>query len=953
MARALLLKVNVDDKGNPVLQDMSKNVNKLNKNTIGLGKTLTRVFASAVMLNGLAKFKAAVGASTKEVFEFNKVFKQVEGITGTSGKALLRLKNITLDVSNATEHSTSAISKAILSISKMGFTIEESLAVVPHVANLATASVVELDEATKVAVQTMKSYGLEAQDMEHITNVIQGTVSKTAIGFEDYAESLKFVAPIAKTMNIVLEETSAMIGKLGDIGIKGSIGGTTLKNMFLNIMKPSADVSAVLKNLNVEGKGFNEILRAMNKSGIPISSFLKTFNKRAVAGSLALAQMVDKTDALKKGLIEDAIKASDVADTVRQSWSLQLETLKNVFNNVFTRIGLIIEQSGVGIAIEDITNKFIDLQEWLKNNPEQVVKVARSFAHLTDVLAKVSSEGFKIAIQNMGILTKAMGALVAFGLVSKVSKMTMGFLSLNKAIGGTGGALSAFNPTLKITVGLLTTGVAMLDRWSEAIDKLSKKTADVQIGGLKEKLAALKDFQVEMMVPSKSFTTAAHRAGGEFFPALVKVETQLQKVNRVAELVGKKSGIDPRFFKSFTNIPKQIIGLEKMIAKLKEAGKVTQDIKKGEGFKIPDIALPKKKAEAGGKKDAWDYWNAALEVQKQFSAGFGIGIPEDISKKAFLPQMPAIGATGLSPSGVPDFPGIQQSIRTPKISAVDQTDPSLMAAQISVLNDRHKETIALHDELAVRRSDAMEKFSEFRILAEENTEITKEQMATFTDGLISAAQQGMDIIQSLQDSKFEKDKARINHEMKLVDKKYARELKLVQGNAFRTAIVERKAAKEKQKLKDEQLRLEKEHRQKQKAWAIIDAGINTALAISSALTMKPAPLGVAMAIIVGALGAAQIAAIASSEGYFDGGYTGSGNPSSVAGVVHKEEYVIPHQDVRTLGGAIAVQDMIDSQLDSVSPARGSVTVVIDTFIGTEEFKRELFVDIQKEAQRWQ
>ena len=148
------------------------------------------------------------------------------------------------------------------------------------------------------------------------------------------------------------------------------------------------------------------------------------------------------------------------------------------------------------------------------------------------------------------------------------------------------------------------------------------------------------------------------------------------------------------------------------------------------------------------------------------------------------------------------------------------------------------------------------------------------------------------------------------------------------------------------------MKLEKEHRQKQKAWAIIDAGINTALAISSALTMKPAPLGVAMAIIVGALGAAQIAAIASSEGYFKGGYTGSGSPSSVAGVVHREEYVIPHQEVRSLGGAGAVQDMINNQVDSLGSSKVNVTMVIDTFIGTEEFKRELFVDIQKEAQRW-
>ena len=104
MARPLVLEVIVDDKGNAVLKDMRGNVKALDKSTKGLGRTLTRVFASAVMLAALNKFRSSIAGANKEIMEFNKTFKQIEGITGTSGKALDSLKVKTLDVSNNTEH---------------------------------------------------------------------------------------------------------------------------------------------------------------------------------------------------------------------------------------------------------------------------------------------------------------------------------------------------------------------------------------------------------------------------------------------------------------------------------------------------------------------------------------------------------------------------------------------------------------------------------------------------------------------------------------------------------------------------------------------------------------------------------------------------------------------------------------------------------------------------------
>ncbi|MGQ1944867.1 hypothetical protein ACT4RS_07485 [Ornithobacterium rhinotracheale] len=101
-------------------------------------------------------------------------------------------------------------------------------------------------------------------------------------------------------------------------------------------------------------------------------------------------------------------------------------------------------------------------------------------------------------------------------------------------------------------------------------------------------------------------------------------------------------------------------------------------------------------------------------------------------------------------------------------------------------------------------------------------------------------------------------------------------------------------------------RAEMEYKQAkyEKQNAIITSIINTALGVTSALGAKPwTPANFALAAVVGALGAAQTAMIASQplppkQGYAKGGATiGLGfkdeTGHEVAGVVHADEYVIP------------------------------------------------------------
>lgn len=158
---------------------------------------------------------------------------------------------------------------------------------------------------------------------------------------------------------------------------------------------------------------------------------------------------------------------------------------------------------------------------------------------------------------------------------------------------------------------------------------------------------------------------------------------------------------------------------------------------------------------------------------------------------------------------------------------------------------------------------------------------------------------GMQMLSNL-DSIFDNiENAQIAQDRKKTDKliqNYDKQLsqKLITKEQY-DALVH--AANERQANKENELKRQQFNRDK--ALSITQAIINTALAVTSALTTKPfIPLGLASAAVAVGMGALEVGTIASSNPSFaDGGFTGASTQQSddtgerPAGIVHENEFV--------------------------------------------------------------
>lgn len=89
----------------------------------------------------------------------------------------------------------------------------------------------------------------------------------------------------------------------------------------------------------------------------------------------------------------------------------------------------------------------------------------------------------------------------------------------------------------------------------------------------------------------------------------------------------------------------------------------------------------------------------------------------------------------------------------------------------------------------------------------------------------------------------------------------------------------------------------------EKAFALASAYVNMQLAIAKANASAPAPLNAPAILAAKVTGAAAIAGIIASTaaGFKKGGYTGDGDPNTVAGVAHRGEYVFDAKATKRLG----------------------------------------------------
>jgi TP901 family phage tail tape measure protein len=327
------------DRASPTLKNISSTVKglvgKAWRITVRMADFVTAPFRklynliSSPITMALSVVGVGVGASEiVSIFnDFETGMSGVRALTGATDEEFYLLKETAKELGASTSFSASQAALGMQNLGSAGFTTSEIIAAMPGMLDLAASSGEDLAVASDIAATTLRGFGLEASEAAHVADVLAEVAARTNANVADTGEAMKYIAPIANTMGLSIEEVAAAIGLLSDAGIKGSQAGTTLRGALSRLAKPTEDMQEVMKNLglsfydsNGQMKSISAIVGMLKTNMASLTdkqrqnALVTLFGQEALSGMMVLMEGgSEKLDALRESLESCEGAASEMA----------------------------------------------------------------------------------------------------------------------------------------------------------------------------------------------------------------------------------------------------------------------------------------------------------------------------------------------------------------------------------------------------------------------------------------------------------------------------------------------------------------------------------------------------------------------------------------------------------------------------------------------------------------
>lgn len=304
------------------------------------GSKFTSAMGGVLKISGVALAAAATGvtafgkSAVTAGMDFDGAMSQVAATMGTTVDQIGELRELALEMGSSTAFSATEAAEALNYMALAGYDSATSMSMLPNVLNLAAAGGMDLAAASDMITDSQSALNLTLDETSVLVDQMAQAASKSNTSVSQLGEAILTVGGTASYMYGGTEELATVLGVLADNGIKGSEGGTHLRNMLLSLSAPTDKAQATLKQLGVEifdaegnMRSFAEIFPELNAamSGMTdqekLNAFSTIFNSRDIASATALLN----TSTERWEELGDAI--SDSAGAAQQMAETQLDNL--------------------------------------------------------------------------------------------------------------------------------------------------------------------------------------------------------------------------------------------------------------------------------------------------------------------------------------------------------------------------------------------------------------------------------------------------------------------------------------------------------------------------------------------------------------------------------------------------------------------------------------------------
>ena len=332
-------------------QDITKSVANMKKGAL----VATGAIAAGLTAFGVSSMKAGM--------EFDTSMSQVAATMGKTNAELQQevgevdlawghfsgnLREYAQEMGKHTAFSATEAADALNYMALAGYDTQKSMQMLPNVLNLAAAGSMELATASDMVTDASSALGLTTEQTTQLVDQMAMASSKSNTSVAQLGDAMLTVGGTAKNLKGGTTELSTALGILADNGIKGSEGGTILRNAILSLTAPTDKAQKELDALGVSVFDSEGNMRSMNDIMMDLSASMadmtgeeraeamsKIFNKRDLKGIEALlAGAGDRWNELSGYIDKAQGSAQKMADTQLDNLQGDITLLKSAWEGL-------------------------------------------------------------------------------------------------------------------------------------------------------------------------------------------------------------------------------------------------------------------------------------------------------------------------------------------------------------------------------------------------------------------------------------------------------------------------------------------------------------------------------------------------------------------------------------------------------------------------------------------
>lgn len=268
----------------------------------------------AYMLNGYMLFSTMKSQLTSAVEYANimesahSILKVADRDMGTFERRFAAMAQNVRTVGIETKFTAVQVAGAVKYLAMAGQDINTINKSIRPITNLALIGDNDIAQIADLTTNIMAGYDIAPDSMPAVADVIASTISRSNVNIIETAESYKMAAGYMRMAGIEFSESAAAIGLLGNVGLKGTMAGTSLRSIATRLAHQPKEAREILDKLGVKfthyvdiyGKQVEQIrpladiFDDLKKKGATLGDMSKIFGRWGANAGMALMLNADK-----------------------------------------------------------------------------------------------------------------------------------------------------------------------------------------------------------------------------------------------------------------------------------------------------------------------------------------------------------------------------------------------------------------------------------------------------------------------------------------------------------------------------------------------------------------------------------------------------------------------------------------------------------------------------------